>query len=119
MCVRLLLQAALEFATWSSHTPVQRAAALRMQALVAAELRSSARMAAICEWGSNPGQLPHAVGGCPAEGSSSLLLEAGPGQQQPLMIAAQPAKGDGDGCCWVLPDVEGLLQANRALLERL
>jgi hypothetical protein len=96
-----------------------------MQALVAAELRSSARMAAICEWGSNPGQLPQAVGtGSSNSNSNSLLLEAGPGQQQqqqPLLLlgssAQQPnAKGDG---CWALPDVEGLLQANRALLDRL
>eukprot|EP00879_Flechtneria_rotunda_P026772 GHRR01028596.1.p2 GENE.GHRR01028596.1~~GHRR01028596.1.p2 ORF type:complete len:185 (+),score=97.49 GHRR01028596.1:1025-1579(+) len=58
----LLLQAALEFATWSSTSPEQRGAALRMQALVAAELRSSIRMAAICEWGSAQ-QLPAAAAG--------------------------------------------------------
>ncbi|KAI8464254.1 MAG: hypothetical protein J3K34DRAFT_526346 [Monoraphidium minutum] len=51
---------AAEFAAWAFRTPAERGAALRAQALVQAELRTTARMAAICEYGSGA-RLPAAA----------------------------------------------------------
>jgi hypothetical protein len=115
------MQPALEFASWASCTPVQRAAALRSQALVAAELRSSARMAAICEWGS-------------AASKTQLPAAAAAAAVEDLGRAAQPdagwlAGGQGGGVHEaadrpVLQQdrealVQQMLQANQALLARL
>lgn len=109
------------------------------QALVAAELRSSARMAAICEWGSNPARLPAAAYDKPLLESSNapLLLTEGPEQtagslSQPLWLVPSSGAGDGAGsysqlgCHTQLEStftqrnrVDDMLEANRRLLERL
>jgi hypothetical protein len=110
-----------------------------LQALVAAELRSSARMAAICEWGSNPARLPAAAYDKPLLESpdAPLLLTEGPEHtagnlSQPLWLAPSSAAGNGAGSyghlgCYTQQGssnhpkdcVEDMLEANRRLLERL
>jgi hypothetical protein len=110
-----------------------------MQALVAAELRSSARMAAICEWGSNPARLPDAAydKSLLEAADAPLLLTEGPEQtagspSQPLWLAPSSAAGTGGGsntqlgCHTQLGSqfnhrscVEDMLEANRRLLDRL
>lgn len=86
---------------------------------MAAELRSSARMAAICEWGSNPQRVPEAAaygGGLQEAAAAPLLLTAGPG-----WVAAEPAQlaGGFGGAAPVGGSIESLLAANRSLIERL
>jgi hypothetical protein len=93
-----------------------------LQALVAAELRGSARMAAICEWGSNPGQLPAAA----THDAGNKMAAAGPA---PLMVTSgnmETNRREPAGCLhdeeqpWhVGGTVQELLEANRRLLDRL
>jgi len=52
--------AAVQFAQWALKTPAQRDAALRAQGRVEAELATTARMAALCEYGSSV-RVPAAV----------------------------------------------------------
>lgn len=97
---------------------------LHMQALVAAELRSSARMAAICEWGSNPRSVPAAC-----NPNSSPLRESMDLLQKTVQTVREDdvwASGQGAGVSTAvqrpsLPPcaVEKLLQDNRTLIERL
>lgn len=89
------------------------------QALVAAELRSSARMAAICEWGSNPQRVPEAAafgGGMQDASAELLLLTAGP--DWAAAGPAQIAGGVGDAAGFG-GSVESMLAANRSLIDRL
>lgn len=174
---RTTLQAALEFAAWSTTSPADRAAALRMQvregaapgrapggcpllaecltkqhragcspsraatavaftavqALVAAELRSSARMAAICEWGSRRALPAHVS----AATAAAAAAEAGAEHELPWPAsvdwageldlpepaAPQPA-APATVCCsggaYARHEaVRDLLAANEALLARL
>lgn len=83
---------------------------------MAAELRSSARMAAICEWGSNPQRVPEAAafgGGMQDASAEPLLLTAGPD-----WAAAGPAGGV-VGAAGFGGSVESMLAANRSLIDRL
>ncbi len=89
---------------------------------MAAELRSSARMAAICEWGSNPQRIPEAaaysmgVQHDEATAAAPLLLTAGPAWD--AAGHAQFAGGfDGDAAFG--SSIESLLAANRSLIDRL
>lgn len=113
--------------------------AVLLQALVAAELRSSARMAAICEWGSNPARLPAAAydKSLLESAEAPLLLTEGPVQMagslsQPLWLAPSSGAGTGagsytqPGCNTLLGPhfhqrscVDDMLEANRRLLDRL
>jgi hypothetical protein len=90
---RCTCQAALEFAAWAHTSPTQRAAALRMQALVAAELRSSARMAAICEWGAGQRLPSQAVQAAAA--SAGAAAGMGPNDET-WGVAAFSGPSDGD-----------------------
>ena len=90
-----------------------------LQALVTAELRSSARMAAICEWGSNPQRLPEAAA-CLQEPAAAPLLTAHESPEKSLCAVAGPPAGRlGDAAGVVGDAVESLLAANRSLIDRL
>lgn len=87
--------------------------------MVAAELRGSARMAAICEYGSNPGQLPAAA--------ACVMSNKAAAGQAPLMITSgniSAKRMEPAGCLhqeWNVGGmaVQDLLEANRRLLDRL
>ncbi|KAG2487935.1 hypothetical protein HYH03_013514 [Edaphochlamys debaryana] len=94
--------AATDFARWAFKTPAERAAELRAQARVRAELLNSQRMAALCEFQASRTLPPAAVAAAAAAASAAAAAAAAEGalelpppqvqqqQQQPAAGLQQP-----------------------------
>ncbi|GBF96370.1 hypothetical protein Rsub_09169 [Raphidocelis subcapitata] len=73
------VSAALQFAAWAFRTPAERDALLRARARVEAELDTTARMAAICEYGSQSKPPATAPAGSCLRGRDQSPPRAAPG----------------------------------------